>query len=173
MKIKINKHIDLTAIKAVENKMLMSYDHNHLILINNVRTGTEEEATKRGKKIEVEYLYCDMYGWNSKGEFVGTSDTSDGKDFLEQFDILQLRKNYIEFERQWTMMHEKQERLVKPTQSSYSKCMESCISEVKQGNLLMATRIYKDTMGITLKEAKDYIFTELRPKYDPNYNLKT
>lgn len=162
-KIKLNNYIDLGSVRSVENKLLLHSQDHHMLLITNVKQVTETETygRKNNKTREVKYIECVMYGWNRKGEFVGTYEDYTAQRFLE-YDLYQLRKNYLEFQLQWKAMHEKLTALNNPLQTlanitlspDVKKEIDRCISEDKP---LLAMKLYKVETQCTLEEAKEYI----------------
>lgn len=113
-RIKLNRYIDLSAVRAVENKLLLFNGDHHMLMITDVKTTTGDETygRKNNKTRQVEYLQCQIYGYNSSGEFVGTHDKSTVERYLE-YNLFHLRKNYLEFKKQWEAMTALEEKINK------------------------------------------------------------
>ena len=164
-KIKLNKYIDVSSIKNVQNQLLLFSRDHHMLLITGVKVtqGTETYGRKNNKTRDVEYLQCTMYGWNAKGDFVGVYDEDTTKRYLE-YDLLEMRKNYLEFKKQWNAMHAKCTALNNPLQTLENPVQEldedvkleiaRCIQRDKP---LLAMKLYKGATGKTLEEAKEYV----------------
>ena len=60
------------------------------------------------------YLQCIIYGWNGDGEFVGTFDEDVSRRYLENYNLMNMRKTYLEFEKQYLAMSAKEEQLNTP-----------------------------------------------------------
>ena len=116
VKIKTNSLIDISAVRNVQNKLLLFSGANHMILITDVKVTTETETygRKQNKTRQVEYLYCTIYGWNNKGEFVGTYDQDVSRRYLENYRLMEMRKNYLDFEKQYLAMSAKEEQINTP-----------------------------------------------------------
>ena len=117
VKIKIpNSLIDISAVRNVENKLLMFSQANRMILITGVQVITETETygRKKNKTRQVKYLQCIIYGWNGDGEFVGTFDEDVSRRYLENYNLMNMRKNYLEFEKQYLAMSAKEEQINTP-----------------------------------------------------------
>jgi hypothetical protein len=115
VKIKLNSLIDLSALKFVENKLIMFSGAHRLLLITDVKVVTEQETygRKKNKTRQVKYVLCNVHGWNNQGEFTGTYDQYLASQYL-QYDLLHLRKNYIEFQKQWEALHALHEKITEP-----------------------------------------------------------
>ena len=113
-RILVNSLIDTSALRAVRNKLLLFSDSHQLIMITDVKI-TEEEVTsgrkKKTKKVNV--INCTIHGYNSNGEFVGTFDDYTTGQFL-RYDLLHLRKNYLEMKKRWEAMHALEEKINQP-----------------------------------------------------------
>lgn len=95
----------MSAVRAMENKLLLFSGSHQMFLIADVSV-TEEEETygrKLNKTRQVEYLHCQIYGYNSDGQFLGTHDEDGSRRFLE-YDLFPLRKNYLDLHKQWQVM---------------------------------------------------------------------
>jgi hypothetical protein len=116
VKIKVNPLIDISAVRNVENKLLMFSQANRMILITGVKVTTETETygRKKNKTRQVKYLQCIIYGWNGDGEFVGTFDEDVSRRYLENYNLMNMRKTYMEFEKQYLAMSAKEEQLNTP-----------------------------------------------------------
>ena len=165
VKFKLTKYIELASLKAVENQLLIFSGDHHMLLITGVKVtkGTETYGRKNNKTRDVEYLQCTMYGWNGKGEFVGTYDSETVKRYLE-YDLLHLRKNYIEFKKQWTAMHAKctavnnpLQTLENPVQELDHDVQEEIVRCIQEDKPLLAVKLYKVATVKTLEESKEYI----------------
>ena len=166
MKIKLNKFIELSSIKNVENQLLMFSRDHHMLLITGVMVtqGTETYGRKDNKTRNVHYLECTIYGWNAKGDFIGVYDGDTALRYLENYDLLEMRKNYLEFKKQWTAMHAKCTAVNNPLQTLENPVQEldedvkleiaRCIQRDKP---LLAMKLYKGATGKTLEEAKEYV----------------
>jgi len=166
MKIKLNKFIELSSIKNVENQLLMFSRDHHMLLITGVKVtqGTETYGRKDNKTRNVHYLECTIYGWNAKGDFIGVYDGDTALRYLENYDLLEMRKNYLEFKKQWTAMHAKCTAVNNPLQTLENPVQEldedvkleiaRCIQRDKP---LLAMKLYKGATGKTLEEAKEYV----------------
>jgi ribosomal protein L7/L12 len=164
VKIKLNKYIDVSSIKNVENQLLMFSRDHHMLLITGVKVtqGTETYGRKDNKTRDVQYLECTIYGWNGKGDFIGVYDENTAERYLENYDLLEMRKNYLEFKKQWSAMHAKCTAVNNPLQTlvnatlspDVEKEINRCIQEDKP---LLAVKLYKVETGCTLNEAKEYI----------------
>jgi ribosomal protein L7/L12 len=166
VRIKLNSSISLSTLKCVENQLLMFSGAHRMLMISNIRVEDTEEVYGRrmNKTRQVQYLYCILYGWNEKGEFVGTYDHEVTERYLETYDFLHMRKNYLEFKKQWTAMHAKCTALNNPLQTLENPVQEldddikleiaRCIQQDKP---LLAVKIYKGATGKSLEEAKEYV----------------
>ncbi len=172
LRIELTKYMDLPSIKSVENKLLLFAGAHMMLLITGVRVEntTITYGRKMNKTRKVRFLYFIMYGWNKNGDFVGVYDHDTAERYLE-YDLLHLRKNYLEFEKQWTAMHKKQTAVNNPLQtletitSEISSLEDELDEEVKleiaqclkEDKPLMAIKLYKVATGKSLEESKEYI----------------
>lgn len=114
-RILINSLIDTSALRAVRDKLLLFGGSHQLIMITDVKV-TEEEVTygrKKNKTKKAGVLYCTIYGYNCDGEFIGTFDDYTTERYL-RYDLLHLRKNYLEMKKRWEAMHALEEKINEP-----------------------------------------------------------
>ena len=168
-KIKLTRYIDLASLRSVENKPLMFSGVNRLLMITGIKiVEVTETYGRKNKTRNVQYLICTIYGWNDKGEFVGTYDDEVTERYLEAYDVLQLRKNYISFKKQWDAMHAKFTALNNPLQTLENAVngVEDELSEevaleiarcIREDRKLLAMKLYKTATGKSLEETKEYI----------------
>lgn len=147
VKIKTNGY-DTSALRAVNNKLIMH--KSHLFLFTDVKVTTEEETygRKKNKTRNVEMVQCQLHGWNKDGEFMGVFEESYIKTLVSQFDILALRKNYIEFQKKFEAMT--------ALEKKYNELplMDQVEALLREGKKLHALKLYKEETGKGLKEAK-------------------
>ena len=104
VKIKLNRYISMSQVNSMENKILLFAGSHHMFLIAEVETTVEEETYGRKNKTrQVEYLHCNIYGYNHNGDFLGTHNEETVKRYLE-YDLYQLRRNYTDLQKQWQVL---------------------------------------------------------------------
>ena len=113
-KVKLEEYHDLSSLRSVEDKIIMFKETP--VLFTNLRITQEEEryGRKKNKVREVKYINADVYGYNRNGEFLGIFDSDFVKHLLLMYDLLKMRKNYLEFIKGLELIQNKEAELNEP-----------------------------------------------------------
>jgi len=116
VKIKVTSSIDLSDLRAVNNKLLLLGGSHQLLMISGLKVTTEDETygRKMNKTRKVKYVHCSIYGYNMDGEFMGTYDEDSVGFYLRHYSFLNMRKNYLEMKKRWEAMHALEEKINEP-----------------------------------------------------------
>lgn len=106
----------ISNIRAVQNQILMYESFPRLLIFTDLSIKEFEETygRRKNKTKKVRELYCRLIGWNYKGDFVGDYGSEEIKKVLNHFDILSMRKTFLEFQKQYNAMLEYHENLTTP-----------------------------------------------------------
>jgi hypothetical protein len=97
VKIKLSKGDDISTLRSVENKLLMTAQ-GVIVMFTGVHITEEEEryGRKNNKTRQVRYLNCTLHGYNSKGELLGTHDTFQTEYIVRRYDLFAIRRKYLD-----------------------------------------------------------------------------
>lgn len=115
VKIKVENYHHLDKLRAVKNQPIM-FDRAKVIMFTDVKVVTEQETygRKNNKVHDVKYLYCQCYGYNNDGEFLGTYDEEFIRRILLMYDLLKMRRIYLDFLKQLESIQALEAKLNEP-----------------------------------------------------------
>jgi len=89
-----------------------------------------------------------MPGWNVDGEFLGVFEENYITHFIGMFNLLALRRSYLDFEKKYIAMTALEEKY------NQVPLMTQVENLLREGMKLHALKLYKEKTGKGLKEAK-------------------
>ncbi len=105
-----------STLRSLEGKMIMFYGQGQLIFFTDLKFEIipETKHTIFGKITRnVTYLTGGkFYGYNDNGDFVGTHSDDQIDHIIRCYDLMALRKRYIEFERAHKALLDKADEIV-------------------------------------------------------------
>lgn len=165
-KVEIHSKTNWDALYNLNNKLVMDNSANGMMIFRDVKHIEEEETYGRRKnKTRTKYfIECELLGYNRNAKLIGAFDENTLKRILMFNDVYKMRRLYLDHIEALEVMQAKESNI--QLEAEYgSVWMAECIKAVEEGKTLKAVKIYKDNTGKTLKEAKDFVLNELKPKY--------
>lgn len=116
VKIKTYSESNLHALYNLNNKLVMDNTANGMIIFKDVKITTEEETygRRKNKTRQVQYIECEVLGYNRNGKFIGAFDESTVKHILSFYDLYNMRRLYLDHIEALEAMQAKEAELNEP-----------------------------------------------------------